>query len=149
MTHVRQQLREQMVAEIAVIPDFVDSVSSTRILNLRKEQFPFCNVFAEGEESELRAMGAQGGRILLRTVVLATEVYDIGTAEDIDNTLDGYAAELEKILGNSTLNDLAYDVTLSSTDFSFDADSDNPTGVITLFWSVQYQTTEGDPEVAV
>jgi hypothetical protein len=149
MSHVRQQLRDEMVTELQTIPEFATSVSSTRILNLRKEQFPFCNVFAEGEESELRAMGAQGSRILLRTVILATEVYDIGTADDIDDTLDQYAVDIEKVLGNSTLNDLAYDISLASTDFSFDADSDNPTGVITLFWSVQYQTTEGDPDVAV
>ena len=150
MSHIRTQLREQMVSELDVIGVLNGKVASTRILNLRKEQLPYCNVFADGEESELRAMGSQGGRVLLRTVILATEVY--ATQSDsalIDDELDSYAVEIEKVLGKSTLNDLAYDVSLASTSFSFDADAETPTGVITLFWTVQYQTTEGDPETAV
>jgi len=149
MSHLRQQIRDQAVLELSAIPEFVDSVSSTRVLNLRKEQLPYCNVFSDSEESEIRDIASQGSRILLRNLTLSVEVYDTGTADDIDDKLDQYASDIEKVLGNSTLNKLAYDVSLSSTDFSFDAESETPTGVITLFWSVQYQTTEGDPEVAV
>ena len=148
MSHVRQQLRDQMVTELDVIPELFGKVQSTRLLNLRKAGLPACNVYVDGEEDELRAMAAQGSRVLLRTAIIATEVYAV-EVENIDDELDSFAVSIEKILGNSTLNNLAYDVLLASTSFSFDADVEEPTGVITLFWSVQYQTTEGDPEVAV
>lgn len=147
MSHIRQQIREQAVLELQAIVPFNNQVFSTRLMKFRMEDLPACNVYAESEEDEAITIAGQGARLLQRELVLAVEIYDV-QKEDIDNQLDDLAVEVEKLLGNSTLNNLAFDVQLASTSFSFDTDAETPTGILTLFWSVQYHTTEGDPETA-
>ena len=149
MSHVRQQLRKQAVAEIqAGLPTFLDSTYSTRLYNFRGSQLPACNVFADSEEEEVQTISTRGERVLFRNLTLNIEIYAIA-AEDIDDVLDQYAADIEGVLGKSTLNKLASDVSITSTAFNFDSDGEQPVGILTLTWRVLYQTTEGNAETAL
>lgn len=154
MSHLRTQIRKQIVSELSVLaPVTVESVESTRMYSLREDQLPAINVYVASEESEITTMGgkqigAVAKRLMLRTLNFPVIVY-LSAAADVDDAMDGIAVEIEKILGNSLLNDLVQAVELTSTVPTIDAEGEVPIGVLTMNWTVLYQTVEGEPELNV
>lgn len=148
MSHVRQQLRDRVVTELTPITAFGGRVYSTRQYNVQKTKLPFLNVFDGGEDSEPSGMHVGGIRALERVININTRLF-VKATEDVDDAADALAVEVEKLLGPSTLNNLAFDIALASTAMDFDSNSESPVGILTLTWRVVYRTTEGDPETAI
>jgi hypothetical protein len=148
VAHVRQQIRDQAVTELSAIATF-SQVKSTRVYQWRKTNLPACNVFTEEEESEPLHMSSKGQRKVQRDLILMVEIYATADAATVDDTLDDLITEVELILGNSTLNGLAYDVSLRKTETDYDGEGDVPVGVASLTWLARYFTLEGDPETAL
>ena len=99
------------------------------------------------------ALGSAGTlqrRLLRRGVSLVTEIYCTSTTdEEVEDEMDRLAAEVEKVLQDTLLNQLAQDVTLVSSDPLIDSEGEIPVGINTLTWRVIYRTLEGDPETSV
>ena len=152
MSHLRTQIRKQIVSELAVLaPLTVESVESTRMYAFREDQLPAINVYVASEDSEITTLGGKlnssmAQRLMLRTLTFPVTVYLSATA-DVDDAMDGIAVEVEKILGNSLLNNLVQATELTSTVPTIDAEGEVPVGVLTMNWTVLYQTVEGEPEL--
>ena len=121
MSHVRTQLRNQAITELSAISQFT-GVTSTRLSPLRVDanQLPYCNVYTDDEASSPQTMNAPGARKVERDMNLTVEIYQTGTEDGIDVLMDDLCVEVEKILGNSTLNNIAHDVSLQASGFDFD-----------------------------
>ena len=147
--HVRRQLIEQAVTELSAITEFAGQVSSRRLLSLREDQLPYCNIYSDFEDIEVQTQNKPGFRKEHRKMELTIDVHATGTPETIDSDIDALVVEVEKILGISTLNDLAHEVTPTGFNFEYDSTGDVPVGIATLTWLVRYFTNEGDPETAI
>jgi len=68
----------------------------------------------------------------------------------LDDTLDTVSAEVEAALATDiTLGGLAKDLWLSNTTIGFDGAADQPTGLATMSYSVEYRVAEGAPTVSI
>jgi hypothetical protein len=155
MSHVRQQIRDEVVTELSSLdPIPFQSVHSTRLYNFRVDQLPALNVYSQGEESEAATMGAALGsngsnrRNMTRVLLLATECY-LSVTDDIDDAMDALAVPVETVLQDTLLDDLVADVQLTTTTFEIDSAGEVPVAVLTLVWRIVYRTLEGEPEVSV
>jgi hypothetical protein len=155
MSHVRQQIRDEVVEELSSLdPIPFQSVHSTRLYNFRVDQLPALNVYSQGEESEAATMGAALGsngsnrRNMTRVLLLATECY-LSVTDDIDDAMDALAVPVETVLQDTLLDDLVADVQLTTTTFEIDSTGEVPVAVLTLVWRIVYRTLEGEPEVSV
>ena len=156
MTHVRQQIRDQAVVELtAAIPEFL-TVESTRLYSYREKQLPALNVVTDNEVSQPGTLGgptagSMAKRLMERQLSLQTEIYCsvLDLPDTIDAEMDRLAAEVEKVLENTLLNDLAFDIALTNSVPEVDAEGEIPVGIYTLTWRVNYHTLEGDPETSV
>lgn len=147
--HVRRQLINQAVTELVAITEFSGRVKSTRLDAIRTDELPYCNVYSDVEDIEVQTLNSPGLRKLIRKMELSVEVHETGDPDTIDTDIDALVAEVEKILGNSTLNDLAHEVTPMGYVFDYDSAGDVPIGTATLTWLVRYFTVEGDPDTAI
>lgn len=85
----------------------------------------------------------------MRDLSLVIEGY-VKAVSDYDDTIDTVSAEVEVAMsGDRTLNDLAKNSFLESTEIIFDGEGDQPVAVCTLTYMVEYATLETDPETAV
>ena len=154
MSHVRTQIRDQMIVELDVLePTVFKSVQATRLYAYREDQLPALNIYQQGEESEPLTMGgaldgSMQKRLMRRGLLMATECY-VATTTDLDDIMDEMAAPIEAILGNTLLNDLIQDISLTTTSFEIDSGGETPVGVLTMIWLIVYRTYEGAPEVSV
>lgn len=148
MSHVRTQIRNQAVTELlAGTTAFGSSIFSTRLYNFRNSNLPACNVYAGEESAEVATMGPGNSRIISRTLELLVDCYLEDSA--LDDGLDDLAVEVEKVLGATTFNRLAFDVSLINTSFDMDSNGEKPVGICTLSWQVKYHVVESDPETAM
>jgi hypothetical protein len=92
-------------------------------------------------------MGAQPE--LARELTLTIEGYAKGTA-NTDDTLDTISKEVETALAaDTTINGLAKDIYLTGTDIQLSGEGDQPIGIVTMTFDVQYRTANNAPDVAL
>jgi hypothetical protein len=104
-------------------------------------------VFTNSETSEPDQMGAQPE--LARELTLTIEGYAKGTA-NTDDTLDTISKEVETALAADTkINGLAKDIFLTGTDIQLSGEGDQPIGIVTMTFDVQYRTANNAPDVAL
>jgi hypothetical protein len=74
----------------------------------------------------------------------------VKAVSNFDDLVDTISAEVETALGNDvTLNSLAKNTYLESTDIEYDGEGDQPVAVVSLTYVVQYATIENAPQTAV
>ena len=147
MTHARQQLRERVATDVTGLTTTGSRVYQSRIYNLEKTDLPCLLVYSKNEDSERDTIKGTNG--LARNLSIVIEGYQKG-ASDLDDSLDTIAEEVEAALGaDPTLNGLAKDSSIVSTDIEYTGDGETPIGLVRMTFNVNYRTTTTAPGTAI
>ena len=88
-------------------------------------------------------------RTLSRELSVKIEAYCQATS-NFDDTVDTIIKEVEIALaGDPTINSLAQDCYIESTDITYDASGDQPVGYATISYYVNYFTKQLTPDTAI
>jgi len=147
MAHVRQQLRERAATTLTGLTTTGSKVYQSRVYPMGAANLPGLLIYTKSEDSEAQTIG--GTRTVLRNLSLVIEGY-VKAVSNYDDTIDTVAAEVETALGNDvTLNGLAKNSYLESTEIEFDGEGDKPVASVSMTYIVQYMTIENAPQTAV
>lgn len=147
MSHVRQQLRERAATTLTGLTTTGSKVYQSRVFPLGAANLPGLLIYTKSEDSEIVTMS--GARTLLRNLSLVIEGY-VKAVSNYDDTVDTIAKEVETAMGNDvTLNGLAKNSYLESTEIEYDGEGEKPVAVVSLTYTVEYMTKENAPQTAV
>ena len=147
MSHVRQQLRERAATTLTGLSTTGSKVYQSRVYPLGAANLPGLLIYTKSEDSEIVTMS--GARTLLRNLSLVIEGY-VKAVSNYDDTVDTIAKEVETAMGNDvTLNGLAKNSFLESTQIEYDGEGEKPVAVVSLTYNVEYMTIENAPQTAV
>ena len=147
MSHVRQQLRERAATTLTGLTTTGTKVYQSRVYPLGAANLPGLLIYTKSEDSEIVTMS--GARTLLRNLSLVIEGY-VKAVSNYDDTVDTIAKEVETAMGNDvTLNGLAKNSYLESTEIEYDGEGEKPVAVVSLTYTVEYMTKENAPQTAV
>jgi len=147
VSHVRQQLRERAATTLTGLSTTGSKVYQSRVFPLGAANLPGLLIYTKSEDSEIVTMS--GARTLLRNLSLVIEGY-VKAVSNYDDTVDTIAKEVETAMGNDvTLNGLAKNSYLESTEIEYDGEGEKPVAVVSLTYTVEYMTKENAPQTAV
>jgi len=144
MSHLRQQIREQVATTLTGLTTTGSNVFQSRIYPMEQAKLPGLIVYSVSEQTAPLTMGAT--RDIEAVLTLAVEIYAKGSG--LDDTLDTACKEVQVAMAaDRDVNSLAKDIQMDSTEITFAQESD--AGYATMNWSIFYHFTESNPEVAV
>ena len=147
MAHVRQQIRERAASTLGSLSTTGARVYQSRVYNLGSNNLPGLLIYTKSEDSMPETIGTT--RTIMRDLSLVVEGY-VKAVSNYDDTIDTVSAEVETAMsGDRTLNGLAKNSFLESTEINYDGEGEKPVAVCTLTYMVEYATLETDPETAV
>jgi hypothetical protein len=147
MSHVRQQIREQFATTVTGLSTTGSNVFQSRVYNLESTNLPGLIVYTKEEASQPIVIGSS--RTLERILSLNVEAYVKGISNS-DDTIDTIAKEIETaIAADTTLNSLAKDCFLESTEINYNGEGEQPIAVMTMTYQVMYVTAEDSPGTAL
>ena len=145
--HVRQQIREQIGSTLNNITTTGNRVYQSRVYPLETGGTPALLIYTKSEDSNPEVIGTN--RLLTRNLIVAVEIY-VKATSNFDDTIDTSAKEVEiAIAADTTLNGLAKDCYLQSTEIEFNAEGEAPLATATLNFLTNYYIQEQAPDVAV
>ena len=146
MSHVRQQIRDQLVTTLTGLTTTGSNVFRSRIFPLEQAKLPALCIFTKSEAVEFDTIGLP--RSINRILDVAVEAYVKGVS-NYDNTLDTIAVEMEEaIAADITLGGLAKDAQITAFEADFAGDGEQPVAVGRFTVTVEYRTVENDVETA-
>jgi len=146
MAHLRQSIRERVAADVTGLTTCGTNVFQTRLYPVESASLPCLLVYTTSEESEVTEMASP--RPMFRT--LNVVVQGIVSATQPDDTLDLISKEVEVALaGDVSINSLASNSYLSSTEIEINADGSKPVGIVMLNYVVEYRNLDNNPESAI
>ncbi len=144
--HIRQQIRERVTTDLTGLTTTGSNVFQSRVYPLQSGELPGILIYTNSEESMPVVQDAN--RLLERNLRLSVEAYAEGTA-NFDDTIDTICKEVETALASDrTLNSLAKDCYLTSTDITLEGSGDKPLGYAQMIFTVEYMTLERSPDSA-
>ena len=147
MSHVRQQIRERVGTTLGSLTTTSSRVYQSRVYPLASNNLPGLLIYTKSEESEPATMGSV--QLLMRNLTLIIEGY-VKAVSNFDDTVDTIASEVEVAMGNDeTINGLAKNSFLDSTEIEYDGCGDQPVAVVTLSYTVEYETLKNAPDSSV
>ena len=147
MSHVRQQIRDDIVTTLTGLTTTGSNVFRSRIFPLEQTKLPALCIYSKSEASEYDTIGLP--RSVNRVLDVAVEAYVKGVS-NYDNTLDTIAVEVEEaIAADVTLGGLAKDAQITAFEADFAGDGEQPVAVGRFTVTVEYRTVENDVETAV
>jgi hypothetical protein len=147
MSHVRQQIREQIGTILTGLATTGSNVYQSRVYALNESSLPALLIYSKSEISSIGSIGVNLG--IERQLNITIEAY-VKANSNFDDTVDTICAEVEVAMGNNrTINGTAMFNFLEATDISFDGDGENPVGVATLNYVVEYRTAQNAPETSI
>ncbi len=145
--HVRQQIRERIAANVTGLTTTGSNVFQSRVYPLQVSQLPALLVYSLSESAEIDSLTPPRGST--RALQVAIEAVTKQSA-DLDDKLDTICKEVEVALAaDLTVNNLADDIYLESTEITLDEKSEKPTGRALMTWRVQYRVRETAPDAAI
>ena len=139
MTHIRQQIRDRIIADVTGLATTGANVYDSKLYNILQGELPALAVYAQNETSEISTIAPNV--TLDRELEVIIECYAEAN-QNIENTLDTIAGEVENSLGTDlTLNNLCITQFLSSTDIDFTSEGEKPLGICKLTYNVRYMNT--------
>lgn len=145
--HVRRQIRERVATTLTGLATTGSKVYQSRVYPLAANNLPGLLVYTTSESSDPDMMGAQPE--LERELNLVIEGY-AKTASNLDDVMDGIAKEVEVAMAADTkINSLAKDSYLTDTEIQLTGEGEQPIGMITMNYTVQYRTENNAPDVAL
>ena len=146
MTHVRQQIRDDIVTTLTGLTTTGSNVFRSRIFPLEETNLPAVCIYTKSEASEYDTIGLP--RSVNRVLDVAVEAYVKGVS-NYDNTLDTIAVEVEEaIAADITLGGVAKDAQITAFEADFAGDGEQPVAVGRFTVTVEYRTVENDVETA-
>ena len=146
MTHVRQQIRDDIVTTLTGLATTGSNVFRSRIFPLEETNLPALCIYTKSETSEYDTIGLP--RSVNRVLDVAVEAYVKGVS-NYDNTLDTIAVEVEEaIAADITLGGVAKDAQITAFEADFAGDGEQPVAVGRFTVTVEYRTVENDVETA-
>ena len=146
MAHVRKQIRDQIASVLVSDVSLVSGrVYQSRVYPLHEAKLPAITVYTGSETSGLMVMGA---KTLARTASIMVDAYVRATV-NLDDDMDAIAVQIEEAIADDfTVNGLAKDAVLVSTDIDFSGETEQPVGVVRLSYAVRYVTAIENVETA-
>jgi len=142
MSHVRKQIRDRAVVELTGLTTTGLNIFASRVRKFQDSELPGLRIHTRNEVSERADMDNN----LHRKTELIIEAV-AKQVDSIDDLLDTMAVEIETAIGQSNLNGLAIEaIELISTNTEILDDANQPVGVATLVFTVQYFTIDNLPE---
>tara|TARA_R100000734_G_C3318312_1_gene112338 strand:- start:2302 stop:2748 length:447 start_codon:yes stop_codon:yes gene_type:complete len=145
--HIRQQIREQVATTLTGLTTTGSNVFQSRVYHLQDSNLPALLIYTATESSEAVTIGTT--RNIERILELNIEGYAKATTNS-DDTVDTIAKEVEVALASDvTINGLAKDCFIESTEISYNGEGEQPLAVIKMIFAVHYITAEGTPDTAI
>lgn len=146
MAHVRQQIRDRIASVLTSNVALVSGrVYQSRVYPLTEAKLPAVTVYTGAEASGLQTLGV---KTMMRVAQISVDIYAKATA-NLDDDLDAIAVQIEEAIANDfTVNGIAKDAVLTSTDIDFSGDTEQPVGMARLTYEVRYITSIDDVETA-
>lgn len=145
--HVRQQIREKIGTTLTGLTTTGSNVFESRVYPLENANLPALIIYTKEESSEPIVIGTQ--RVMSRELSVVVEGYAKATS-NFDDTIDTISKEVEAaIAADRTLDGLAKDTYLESTEIEFNSEGEKPLGYVSLTFLTNYYVKENAPDVAV
>ena len=145
--HIRQQIREKFGTTLTGLTTTGSNVFESRVYPLENASLPALIIYTKSETSEPIVIGTQ--RLMSRELSVVVEGYAKATS-NFDDTIDTISKEVEAaIAADRTLNGLAKDTYLESTEIEFNSEGEKPLGYVSLTYLTNYYVKENAPDVAV
>lgn len=146
MAHVRKQIRDRMESILTSGATLATGgVFASRVYPLTKAKLPALTIYTGSEASGLQTMGA---KTIARDLSLIIDAY-VRVTDTFDDDVDALCVQVEEAIASDyTLNGLAKNTVLSSTEIDFDAETERPIGVARMTYTIRYVTSIGDVETA-
>lgn len=141
MIHPRKLIRNHVtdLMKTGVVGVEAAKVFKMRFRRLPQVKLPALLIYIKRDQKGDRNV-ADAPRIYKRQLRLVVEVLESAGVEDIDDTLDDIAREVEVLLeNNSTLADLVHDVEYQDTEIVLDGEKDPALGVAVMEFLVTYE----------
>ena len=146
MAHLRQSIRERIATDVTGLTTTGSNVFQSRIYPIEDASLPCLLVYSTSEDSEVTEMASPRPMHRILNVV----VQGVVSATQPDDTLDLISKEVEVALaGDVSINSLAHNSFLSSTEIEFNADGAKPIGTVMLNYVVEYRNVDNNPESAI
>ena len=148
MAHVRKSIRDRFEARLKSQVSLVRRrVFASRVYPIDASKLPAITVYTGSEASGLHNM-ASGTPDLMRTLSVTVDCY-VRITETFDDDVDAICVQIEEAIANDfTVNSLAKDAVLTSTDIDFSGDAEQPVGIARMTFVVRYITAINDVETA-
>jgi hypothetical protein len=145
--HIRQQIREEFGTTLTGLTTTGSNVFESRVYPLENASLPALIIYTKSETSEPIVIGTQ--RLMSRELSVVVEGYAKATS-NFDDTIDTISKEVEAaIAADRTLDGLAKDTYLESTEIEFNSEGEKPLGYVSLTFLTNYYVKENAPDVAV
>ena len=146
MAHLRQSIRERIATDVSGLSTTGSNVFQSRVYPVEDGSLPCLLVYTTSEESEVDTMESPRQMKRLLNVI----VQGVVGATTPDDTLDTISKEVEvAIAGDVTINSLAKNSFLSSTEIEYNAEGAKPIGIVRLNYVVEYRNLDNAPESAI
>lgn len=144
--HIRQQIRERVGTTLTGLTTTSSNVFQSRVYPLENSNLPAIIIYTKSEDSEPVVIGTN--RLMNRELTLAVEAY-VKSVSNSDDTIDTITKEVESALAaDITLNGLAKDTYLESTEITYTGEGEKPIAVCTMNFIIEYCTAQLNPDVA-
>ena len=145
--HIRQQIRERAGTVLTGLTTTGSNVFETRIYPLENTNLPALVIYTKNETSEPIVISTN--RLMSRELELIVEVY-VKQTSNFDDQVDKICKEVEvAISADTTLNGLAKDCFLQSTEIEYNTEGEQPLSYAVLTFLTNYYVQENAPDVAV
>jgi len=146
MAHLRQSIRERIATDVTGLTTCGTNVFQSRVYPIEDSKLPCLLVYTTSEDSEVTEMASPRPMTRILNVV----VQGVVGATTPDDTLDLISKEVEVALaGDVSINSLANNSFLSSTEIEFNAEGAKPIGTVILNYVVEYRNLDNNPETAI
>jgi len=144
MSHVRQQIRDQLKTTLTGLATTGVNVYSSRVYD--HDALPSLTIYSLSEE-----LGEESGNKQLRMLNIMVEIRAQATT-NLDDTLDTISAEVEDAIfagGDTTLSGTCKDIDFDGLDIELSGDADQPTGMMTMRFLAMYRVDKTDVETLI
>ena len=139
MSHVRQQIRDQLKTTLTGLTTTGANVFSSRVYD--HDVLPSLTIYTLSEE-----LGEESANKQLRLLNIVVEARAKATS-NLDDTLDTIGAEVEAAIfntGDTTLGGKCKDIDFEGIDIELSGESDQPVGLMSIRFACLYRVDKSD-----
>ena len=145
--HIRQQIREKLGTTLTGLTTTGSNIYQSRVYPLENINLPALVIYTKSETSEPIVIGTN--RVMSRELSVVIEGY-VKATSNFDDTIDTISKEVEQAIATDrTLDGLAKDCYLESTEIEYTGEGEKPLGYVSLTFLTNYYVQETNPGVAV